>query len=95
MGQLADRLAQESVDQTAEQLRTMQKRVRELGGQITNLAAGYKAVRAAAADDDDKAALDARLSQAIAGLKASMDALDPATRAIVDTVIDGVFGERA
>lgn len=95
MGQLADRLAQEAVDQTAEQLRAMQKQARELGGKITSLAAGYKAVRAVASDDADRAALDTRLAAAIAALKSDMDRLDAETRAIVDSVIDGVFGAGA
>lgn len=95
MGQLADRLSQEAVDQAVEQLHGLHRQARELGGKITNLAAGYKAIRANAEDADDTAAMDSRLSAVVSALKADMDALDPTTRAIVDTVIDGVFGARA
>ena len=95
MGKLADRLSLESADQTVEQLRVLQRQARELGGQITNLAAGYKAIRAAADDEDDLTALDARLAKVVLSLKADMDRLDSTTRTIVDSVIDGVFGARA
>lgn len=95
MGKLADRLSLESADQTVEQLRALQRQAREMGGQITNLAAGYKAVRAAADDEDDLTALDARFAKVVLALKADMDRLDSTTRTIVDSVIDGVFGARA
>lgn len=95
MGTLSDRLAMESADQTVEHLRNLQKQARQIGGTITNLAANYRAIREAADDEDDLTALDARLASVVLALKADMDALDSTTRAIVDGVIDGVFGARA
>lgn len=94
MGVIADLLAQEPARGKVEQLKQIRQQARSLGGTITNIAAAYKSIRAGA-DAADKVALDDKLADSVAALKGDMDALDPATRAIVDSVIDGVFGPRA
>lgn len=94
MGQIADLIAQEPAFAKVEQLKQLRQQARQLGGTITNLAASYKSIRDGA-DAADTAALYVKLNESIAALKADVDALDPTARAIVDQVIDGVFGARA
>ncbi len=94
MGQIADVGNQAETRQVIDQLTQVRKQSKQVAGQIINLAASYRAIRSQSQDDDDTAFLDGKLAESVIAIKADMDALDGPTRAIVDQVIDGVFGPR-
>lgn len=85
MGKLADEESKLDIRDSLETLRRVRQNTRALGGQVTNLAADYLKVKAAAVDQDDQDVLNQRFADAAASVKADLDALDANTRQVVDS----------
>ena len=94
MGKIADFAAFEAGARVLKDLEDMRKQSRALIGGMINLAVGYRNLIAQASDNADRKAFDDRLAESIAMAKADVDALDPATRAILDKFIDDAFGKQ-
>lgn len=92
MGQIADVGAQADTQQVIADLERTRVNAISTATKVASLAGDYLAIRNKAADAADTAFLDAKLDESVVKMKAVFDALDPATRAVVDQVIMGATG---
>lgn len=92
MGQIAQAASQINGIKALESLANINKQLHQIGGQIQHTASTYMQLRSQSEDTTDDALFDASLLQSIASVKSQIDAIPAAERAMIHSVLNGVFG---
>lgn len=92
MGQISEAAAKIQGIKALESLAQVNKQLHQIGGQIQQTASVYMQLRAVAEDQDDEDTFDASLASSITSVKTQIDAIPAAERAMIHSVLNGVFG---